>query len=223
MRHRRRGRKLGRNPSHQRALLRSLASALILTSRDAEGEANEPKVKGRIITTLHKAKEVRPLVEKCVTIARRALPHQEAADLLEPDAERNSDEWRSWRDSDRWTEWNQTVAPVLAARRRVIKLLGDKQATRILFDNIAPKFADRPGGYTRIMRLAKPRLGDAGIRAILEFVGENDRKHSKAEKPAFETESTETATEDAPVDDIATDEVATDGVATDEKKSVEKE
>ena len=223
MRHRRRGRKLGRNPSHQRALLRSLASALILTSRDAEGEANEPKVKGRIITTLHKAKEVRPLVEKCVTIARRALPHQEAADLLEPDAERNSDEWRSWRDSDRWTEWNQTVAPVLAARRRVIKLLGDKQAVRILFDSIAPKFADRPGGYTRIMRLAKPRLGDAGIRAILEFVGENDRKHSKAEKPAFETESTETATEDAPVDDIATDEVATDGVATDEKKSEEKE
>jgi large subunit ribosomal protein L17 len=223
MRHRRRGRKLGRNPSHQRALLRSLASALILTSRDAEGEANEPKVKGRIITTLHKAKEVRPLVERCVTIARRALPHQEAADLLEPDAERNSDEWRSWRDSDRWTEWNQAVAPVLAARRRVMKLLGDKQAMRVLFDNIAPKFADRPGGYTRIMRLAKPRLGDAGIRAILEFVGENDRKHSKSEKPAFETESTETestetATEETPESDAPVDEVATD-----EKKSEDKE
>jgi large subunit ribosomal protein L17 len=228
MRHRRRGRKLGRNPSHQRALLRSLATALILTERDADGEENEPKVKGRIITTLQKAKEVRPLVEKCVTIARRALPHQDAADLLEPDAERNSDEWRSWRDSDRWTEWNQTVAPVLAARRRVMKILGDKQAMRILFDNIAPKFADRPGGYTRIMRLAKPRLGDAGIRAILEFVGENDRKHSKAEKPAFETESTETAVDEAPVEDAPVDEkpesdAPVDDIASDEDKSEEKE
>ena len=49
MRHRRRGRKLGRNPNHQRALMRNLASALILTERDAEGEDNPPKVKGRII------------------------------------------------------------------------------------------------------------------------------------------------------------------------------
>ena len=72
MRHRRKGRKLGRNPSHQRALLRSLASALFLTERDAEFDDNAPKVKGRIVTTLHKAKEVRPLVEKCITVARRA-------------------------------------------------------------------------------------------------------------------------------------------------------
>ena len=60
MRHRRKGRKLGRNPSHQRALLRSLATALFLTERDAEGDDNKPKVKGRIITTIEKAKEVRP-------------------------------------------------------------------------------------------------------------------------------------------------------------------
>ena len=64
MRHRRKGRTLGRCPSHQRALLRNLASALILTERDAEDEDNRPKVKGRIITTLQKAKEVRPLVER---------------------------------------------------------------------------------------------------------------------------------------------------------------
>jgi len=213
MRHRRRGRKLGRNPNHQRALLRSLASALILTLRDAEGEDNEPKVKGRIVTTLPKAKEVRPLVEKCVTIARRALPHQEAADVLEPDVDRNSDEWRSWRKSDRWSEWNQTIAPVVAARRRCLKLLGDKQAVQILFDDIAPKFADRPGGYTRVMRLAQPRLGDAGTRAILEFVGENDRKRRKAEKPAFETETSEADAEEKPVDEVAADETAEEAAA----------
>lgn len=191
MRHRRRGRTLGRNPSHQRALLKNLASALILTEREAEDERNAPKVPGRIVTTLQKAKEVRPLVERCVTIARRALPHQEAADDLETDAERHSDEWRSWRTGEGWREWNRAVAPVLAARRRLIKLLGDKEAVRILFDKVAPRFVDRPGGYTRIMKLAMPRLGDAGSRAILEFVGEHDRVRRKSQKPAFEPDAEE--------------------------------
>ena len=195
MRHRRRGRKLGRNPNHQRALLRSLASALILTERDAELDANAPKVKGRIVTTLQKAKEVRPLVERCVTIARRALPHQETADQLEPNVDRNSEKWRSWRNSDQWYEWNQMVAPVVAARRRALKLLGNKQAVRILFEEIAPRFEDRPGGYTRVLRLAKPRLGDSGTQAILEFVGTHDRVSRTAPKPAFEDDFDETNVE----------------------------
>ena len=197
MRHRRSGRKLGRNPKHQRALLRNLASALILTERDAEGEANAPKVKGRIITTLPKAKEVRPLVERCITIARKALPHIEAAELLEPDAERGGDEWRAWRDSPRWLEWNQTIAPALAARRRALRLLGDKQAVRILFEDLGPRFADRKGGYTRVLQLAGHRLGDAGTQAILEFVGTHDREQRKAEKPAFEDQPEQDAAESA--------------------------
>ncbi len=191
MRHRRKGRKLGRHPSHQRALLRSLATALFLTERDAEDEDNKPKVKGRIITTIEKAKEVRPLVERCITIARRTLTQQEAADQLEPNTERHSDQWRQWRDSDQWKEWNQTIAPVIAARRRALRLLGDKQAVKILFDDIAPRFVDRQGGYTRILRLAKPRLGDAGTRAILELVGKNDRVRKKATKPSFDSDVTE--------------------------------
>lgn len=188
MRHRRKGRKLGRNPNHQRALLRNLASALILTERDAEGEDNAPKVKGRIVTTIQKAKEVRPLVERCITIARRSLPHQQAADALETDADRHSEKWRSWRKSEQWSQWNQAIAPVVAARRRVLRMLGDKQAVRILFADIAPRFADRPGGYTRVLRLAKPRLGDAGVQAILELVGVRDRKRRRATKPSFEAE-----------------------------------
>ncbi|MFZ5829282.1 MAG: bL17 family ribosomal protein [Planctomycetota bacterium] len=188
MRHRRRGRKLGRNPNHQRALLRNLASALFLTERDAEGETGAPKVKGRIVTTLPKAKEVRPLVERCITIARNALPHQEAADRLEPAAERHSDQWRKWRQSDAWHEWNQTIAPVVAARRRALQLLGDKQAVRVLFDEVAPRFADRAGGYTRVLRLAKPRLGDAGAQAILEFVGVHDRVRRVSQRPVFDSE-----------------------------------
>jgi large subunit ribosomal protein L17 len=192
MRHRRKGRKLGRHPSHQRALMRSLATALFLTERDAEGEiAKPPKVKGRIITTIQKAKEVRPVVEKCITLARRALPHQEAADQLEPNTERHSDQWRQWRASEQWKEWNKAIAPVVAARRRALRMLGDKQAVRILFDEIAPRFADRQGGYTRVLRLAKPRLGDAGTRAILEFVGKNDRVRKKATRPSFDTDVSE--------------------------------
>lgn len=194
MRHRRRGRKLGRSPSHQRALLKSLASALFLTERDAELDDNKPKVKGRIVTTLEKAKEARPLVEKCITIARRALPAQHAAGQFGTDAKRNSDEWRSWRTSDEWRQWSAAMAPVVAARRRLVELLGNKVAVRILFNQIAPRFADRPGGYTRVLRLAKPRLGDAGTQAILELVGVRDRAVRRPQAPRFEvTRSAATA------------------------------
>lgn len=215
MRHRKRGRKLGRNPSHQRALLRSLACNLFLTEQgpdDFLDENQAPKVKGRIVTTVAKAKEVRPLVERCVTIARDSLAAQREADEWDTDAERLSDQWREWRSSDRWQQWNQAIAPVLAARRRVIKLLGNTKATpkavRILFDEIAPRFEDRPGGYTRILKLAKPRLGDAGPRAILEFVGERDRvRHEKAAAPSFEDEiETDEVVDEAPTDDAAVSE-----------------
>ena len=197
MRHRRKGRKLGRKPNHQRALLRSLATALFLTERDAELDDNKPKVKGRIITTIEKAKEVRPLVEKCITLARHALPHLEAADQLEPHADRNSEQWRAWRKSEQWHEWNQKIAPVVAARRRALRMLGDKQAVRILFEEIAPRFVDRNGGYTRVLRLAKPRLGDAGTRAILELVGKNDRVRKKAARPSFDSDVTESTVDTA--------------------------
>ena len=189
MRHRRRGRTLGRSPSHRKAMLKNLASALFLTERDATYDDNAPKVAGRITTTLHKAKEVRPLVEKCITIAKKSLPAAEEARKLESSAERGSDAWKQWRQSDDWQKWASARAPVVAARRRVIQLIGDKQAAKILFDTIAQRFEDRPGGYTRILRLATPRLGDAGERAILELVGKNDRVKRKAERPAFDEES----------------------------------
>jgi large subunit ribosomal protein L17 len=169
--------------------MRSLASALILTERDATGDDNEPKVKGRIVTTLPKAKEVRPLVEKCVAIACRVLPDQEEADALNTKAPRSSEKWRAWRHGPQWRQWAEKIAPVVAARRRVLGLLGNKQAVRILFGDIAPRFVDRKGGYTRILHLAKPRLGDAGDRAILEFVGVHDRHRKKAPKPSIEPEA----------------------------------
>lgn len=189
MRHRRRGRTLGRSPSHRKALLKNLASALFLTERDATFDENAPKVPGRITTTLHKAKEVRPLVEKCITIAKKSLPAAQQARQLEPSAERGSDAWKQWRKSEDWQKWAQARAPVVAARRRVVQLIGDKEAARILFDTIAERYVDRPGGYTRVLRLATPRLGDAGERAILELVGKNDRVKRKAQRPAFDDDA----------------------------------
>jgi large subunit ribosomal protein L17 len=187
MRHRRKGRTLGRSPSHQRALLKNLASSLFLTERDAEDDDNKPKVKGRVVTTVEKAKEVRPLVERCITIARKALPALEEAGKFGTTAARNSDAWRTWRKSGNYQKWNEAIAPVVVARRRALRLLGDKQAVRVLFAAVAPRFVDRNGGYTRVLRLAKPRLGDAGTRAIIEFVGVRDRVSQRAVRPAFES------------------------------------
>jgi large subunit ribosomal protein L17 len=173
-------------------MLKNLAAALFLTERDATDEDNEPEVKGRIVTTVAKAKEVRPLVEKCVTIACKALGHVEASREHHIDAPRNSDKWKDWRKSAKWKKWATTIAPAVASRRRLQQMLGDKRAVTVLLSTVAPRFRDRRGGYTRIVKLARPRLGDAGPRAILEFVGVRDRQVQRAEKPTF---SDETATE----------------------------
>ena len=86
MRHRKRGRRLGRSSSHRKAMYRNMASSLFLTYRGEEVaevygyERKQPA--GRIVTTLEKAKEVRSLVEKCITIARKAKPHREASEAI---------------------------------------------------------------------------------------------------------------------------------------------
>jgi large subunit ribosomal protein L17 len=145
----------------------------MLTEQEMDpGEVGAAKVKGRIITTLPKAKEVRPLVEKCITIARRGIAAAGDASVHGTTAERGTAAWKEWRTSPKWQAWAQAMAPAVKARRRVVTLLGDKKAARVVFEVIAPRYVDRPGGYTRIFKLAKPRLGDAGDRAILEFVRE---------------------------------------------------
>jgi len=109
----------------------------------------------RIITTIQKAKAVKPFVEKLITLGRRGS---------------NSDREEKDRQHD---------------RRRAFSMLRSKDATRKLFDVLGPRFAERPGGYCRILRLSKPRLGDNGERAILEFV-----ERTPEEEQAEETEET---------------------------------
>lgn len=240
MRHLRKGRRLGRSASHRKALFRNMASSLLLTERpddvnesyylysdylaaDTPGTGhNTPKVKGRIVTTVQKAKELRPYVEKCITVAKKALPHLREAEKFATKAKPNTPEYKEWRESEQWQKWNAAMAPAVAARRRVVALLGNQRAVEILFDEVAPRFEDRDGGYTRILKLAKPRLGDAGIQAILEFVGnDRDRVKTEAERPAFDSDeetAAPTAAAEAPAEEAAPEAPAEEAAEGDENK-----
>ncbi len=119
MRHLKRGRKLNRTASHRKALMRNLASSLIIHKR--------------IQTTDAKAKELRKFVEPLITFAKQGTLH---------------------------------------ARRQVLKALPGKQGQRvtsILFDEVAPQMADRPGGYTRIIKLGN-RTNDRAPISLMELV-----------------------------------------------------
>ena len=209
MRHRVRGRKLGRNASHRKAMFRNMAVSLIKTVRIDEEDPDRPRVAGRIVTTVPKAKELRPFVEKLITLAKKAAAHQEAAAEYATDADRNSEEYQQWRKSDRWQQWSQKISPAVALRRRAFSMLRDRDAVSILFDELAERFSDRDGGYTRIVRLAEVRLGDAGAQALIEFVGERDREKAKRraapvveeETPQNEADESAEATDDAAADE----------------------
>jgi large subunit ribosomal protein L17 len=202
MRHKRKGRQLGRNSSHRRALFRNLMTALLLTERDDayyEGlltplgkPVNPPSHKGRIVTTLEKAKEVKPMMDRAITIAKKVLPAQEKAKEFGTNAERNSQAWKQWRESENYKKWVAANAPVVNARRRVFSILRDKEAVSLLFDVVAPRFVNRAGGYTRVLRMSNPRLGDNGTQGILEFVGKHDRVAAKSSPaPAVVDDSAE--------------------------------
>lgn len=116
MRHRKKGRKLSRTPSHRRATLRNMATSLFLHER--------------IETTTAKAKELRPYAERLITLARRGDIH---------------------------------------SRRLAARKIQDRQVLGKLFDDIAPRFAERPGGYTRVLKLGN-RRGDAADMSLIELV-----------------------------------------------------
>ena len=207
MRHRIKGRILGRTASHRHAMWRNMASSLILTLRSVEDvPSRNPKVPGRIITTVPKAKEVKPYIEKLVTLARHAIEHEEEAARYGTSAARNSQEWRTWRDSPQWNKWNQAIAPAVTARRKAFALLRDPEAVQILFSELGPRFRNRPGGYLRVVRLSQVRLGDAGAQALLEFVGERDRVRIRRTAPVVSL-PVDDAPEPAPVAPVSAEPV----------------
>ena len=135
MRHRKSGRKLGRNSSHRDAMFRNMVTSLI------EEE--------RIQTTVAKAKELRRIAEKLITQGRRnALSVVEGA---APD------------------ERKQAEMARVAAVRQAGKTVRNRDALQKLFGELAERFIDRPGGYTRIIRVGN-RLGDNAEMAIIELL-----------------------------------------------------
>jgi large subunit ribosomal protein L17 len=125
MRHRVGGFKLQRDPSARRALLRGLTTSVILEDR--------------VVTTVTKAKAVRPHVEKMITLAKRDTLH---------------------------------------SRRQAAAYLQSQDAVKKLFDKLGPRFADRQGGYTRIMRIGM-RKGDGAETAMIELLGSEVKKRAE--------------------------------------------
>ena len=155
MRHLKRGRRLGRNSSHRKAMWRNMTVSLFLSEA------------GRIVTTEPKAKELRRYAERLITLAKRGGE---------------------------------------ANKRRAFSRLRSKECVEKLFEDIAPQFADRPGGYTRIIKWDK-RLGDKAQRVVFELCTEENAFPDDGRVPvepkvsAPVAESTEEAG-DAPAEDV---------------------
>ncbi|MFN7590709.1 MAG: 50S ribosomal protein L17 [Planctomycetota bacterium] len=138
------GKSLQRNSAHRAALRKNFTVSLIKHER--------------VVTTLAKAKALRPFVEKMITLARS---------------------------SDGKTKLHRI--------RRAISFLQDKAAVRKLFEVIGPRFANRQGGYTRILRMADYRIGDGGTKVVFELVENNVLEQKIKAKEAAATKDAEAA------------------------------
>jgi large subunit ribosomal protein L17 len=132
------GKSLQRNTAHRAALRKNFTVSVIKHER--------------VVTTLAKAKALRPFVEKIITLAK---------------------------DANEKTRLHRI--------RRAVSMLQDKTAVKKLFDEIGPRFANRPGGYVRILRLPDYRIGDGGSKVVFELV---DNKVLENKIKAAETEKT---------------------------------
>jgi large subunit ribosomal protein L17 len=135
MRHRVAHRKLGRVTEHRISMLRNQATALIRHEH--------------VETTVARAKELRPFVERLITVAKRSLDAGEGS------------------------------AKGVTARRTVARDIADRAVVRKLFDAIAPRYVERPGGYTRLLRLGY-RRGDSAEVALVELIGSEYNPGRKA-------------------------------------------
>ena len=200
MRHRKAGRKLGRNSSHRSAMFRNMATSLI------EEE--------RIQTTAAKAKELRRIVERLITFGKRNAPS--VVEQAASDGERA-----------------RLSAARVAAVRQAGKVVRNRDALQKLFGDLAERFVNRPGGYTRVLKVGR-RHGDNAELAIIELLPEGYEKPAKAARPspaappatpepeavdAAEEAPVEAAAEEAPAEEAV--EAAAEEAPAEEKKDGE--
>lgn len=170
MRHRKAGYKLNRTSSHRQAMLRNLAASLF--------------EHGQVVTTMPKAKAVQPFVEKVVTKAKRGDLHARRRVIAMLGRDRLAFDWRylpkdpteqekaSFESQTEIAEQFFDLPPAeQTERNRYGEIRKAPRLVRHIFENVAPRFAERDGGYTRIVKLGRHRLGDAAELVLLQFVG----------------------------------------------------
>lgn len=170
MRHRKAGFKLGRTTAHRASTLRNIAAGLF--------------EHGQITTTLPRAKAVQPFVEKIVTLAKRGDIHSRRLVAAKLGRDRKAFHWLSVADPKDETERDsvkrvreraEAFFPVpddsTIERNRYGEFRKAPRLVKHIFENVAPRYKDRPGGYTRIVKLGRRRIGDGGELCVIQFVG----------------------------------------------------
>ncbi|MEO0484150.1 MAG: 50S ribosomal protein L17 [Planctomycetota bacterium] len=170
MRHRKAGYKLNRTRSHRTAMLRNMAASLF--------------EHGQIVTTIPKAKAVQPIVEKIITKAKRGDLHARRQVIAMLGRDRRGFDWlylpKNASDPEREqvqalreraSQFFNVPESDQVERNRYGELKKAPKLTRHIFENVAPRFEDRAGGYSRIVKLGYRRLGDAAELCVLQFVG----------------------------------------------------
>ncbi len=211
MRHQKAHRKLGRTSEHRMSMLRNLAVSLINAREE------------RIVTTLPKAKELRPFVEKAITLSRKA------SNLEGDDTGARALHLR--RQAAGFFHAGNMQAVALTGKRGQARLprTAGVAALRRLFDELGERYKDRPGGYTRILKLGR-RAGDNAELAIIELVdnqGEREaleaaKKRKSAATTAKGSDKTESikasadATSEEPAETAAVDTSEPESGETDE-------
>ncbi len=192
MRHRKAGYKLNRTSAHRQAMMRNLAASLL--------------EHGQVVTTLPKAKAVQPFVEKIITKAKRGDMHARRRVIQMLGRDRRAFDWRylpkdaDEAERDRHAEMSESAEQFFdlppaeqTERNRYGELRKAPRLVRHVFENVAPRFADREGGYTRIVKLGRHRIGDAAELVLIQFVGAeegpeigsgNNSRRQKADKRA---------------------------------------
>ena len=173
MRHRRGGYRLGRTTAHRASTLRNIAAGLF--------------EHGQITTTVTKAKAVQPMIEKIITLAKKGDLHSRRNVIARLGADRLAFDWsylpKNASDEekaaveklrDRAKQYFDIPASDKVERNRYGELRKAPKLVAHIFENIAPRFKDRAGGYTRIIKLGKARIGDGSELALIQFVGAED-------------------------------------------------